>query len=57
MTLRAERLDSVPTHRDEFLPFTFNNIWDNPGAKKKKRRIGRGPSSTKGKTAGRGENG
>lgn len=35
----------------------LNNLRDNPGAKKKKRRVGRGPGSTKGKTAGRGMGG
>lgn len=35
----------------------LNALHDNPGAKKKKRRVGRGPGSTKGKTAGRGMGG
>lgn len=55
--LTAERKAKVPTHRNEFYPFAMNSIWDNPGAKKKKRILGRGPGSTKGKTAGRGTKG
>ena len=39
------------------LPFNCSNIWDNPGSKKEKRRVGRGPGSTKGKTCGRGHKG
>lgn len=53
----AERKNKVPTHRDQFLPFTMNNIWDNPGAKKVARRLGRGVGSSKGKTAGKGTKG
>eukprot|EP00588_Corethron_pennatum_P010763 CAMPEP_0194279988 /NCGR_PEP_ID=MMETSP0169-20130528/14984_1 /TAXON_ID=218684 /ORGANISM="Corethron pennatum, Strain L29A3" /LENGTH=325 /DNA_ID=CAMNT_0039024525 /DNA_START=54 /DNA_END=1031 /DNA_ORIENTATION=- len=37
--------------------YTLNNISDNPGAIKKKRRLGRGPGSSKGKTSGRGHKG
>jgi len=36
---------------------TLNNIGNNPGAKKKKRRVGRGIGSSKGKTCGRGHKG
>ena len=36
---------------------TLNNIADNPGAIKRKRRIGRGIGSSKGKTSGRGHKG
>lgn len=32
----------------------LNELWDNPGATKEKKRVGRGPGSGKGKTAGRG---
>ena len=32
----------------------LNEIRDNPGAHKKRMRVGRGPGSGKGKTAGRG---
>ena len=41
-------------------PITFlslNNLRDNPGAVKKKRRVGRGIGSSKGKTCGRGHKG
>lgn len=27
----AARDSRVPTHRNELLPFTINNLWDNPG--------------------------
>eukprot|EP00587_Corethron_hystrix_P008538 CAMPEP_0113297010 /NCGR_PEP_ID=MMETSP0010_2-20120614/52_1 /TAXON_ID=216773 ORGANISM="Corethron hystrix, Strain 308" /NCGR_SAMPLE_ID=MMETSP0010_2 /ASSEMBLY_ACC=CAM_ASM_000155 /LENGTH=317 /DNA_ID=CAMNT_0000149831 /DNA_START=131 /DNA_END=1084 /DNA_ORIENTATION=+ /assembly_acc=CAM_ASM_000155 len=37
--------------------YTLNNIADNPGAVKKKRRVGRGTGSSKGKTSGRGHKG
>jgi large subunit ribosomal protein L15 len=36
---------------------TLNNLRDNPGAVKKKRRVGRGIGSSKGKTCGRGHKG
>lgn len=36
---------------------TFGTLWDNPGAKKKKRRLGRGRGSTKGKYSSRGHKG
>lgn len=38
-------------------PFTVNNLWDNDGARKKAKRIGRGRGSGKGKTAGKGDHG
>jgi large subunit ribosomal protein L15 len=50
--------------RDEQAPaqhhtriLTLHNIHDNPGARKKRRRVGRGPGSSKGKTCGRGQKG
>ena len=39
------------------LPFTPNNLWDNPGARRFAKRIGRGPGSGLGKTSGRGHKG
>ena len=39
------------------LPFTVNNLWDNAGARRTKKRIGRGPGSGLGKTAGKGHKG
>ena len=39
------------------LPFNAGNLWDNPGSKRVKKRVGRGPGSGKGKTAGRGHKG
>jgi len=48
----------VPTHRFETLtPFTQNNLWDNPQAAKKKKRVGRGRGSGMGKTSRRGHKG
>mmetsp|Transcript_11239 Transcript_11239/g.23657 ORF Transcript_11239/g.23657 Transcript_11239/m.23657 type:complete len:325 (-) Transcript_11239:145-1119(-) len=50
---------STPTHPSKELItyLTLSNISDNPGAIKKKRRIGRGIGSSKGKTSGRGHKG
>lgn len=52
----------APNRDDESLgePITFlklNTLSDNPGAVKKKRRVGRGIGSSKGKTCGRGHKG
>lgn len=45
-------------NKQEVVKFLFlNNISDNPGAIKKKRRVGRGIGSSKGKTCGRGHKG
>lgn len=41
----------------EYLPMTPNNLWDNDGARKKFKIVGRGNGSGKGKTCGRGMNG
>lgn len=30
-TVIGARPSTVPTHRNELLPFTINNLWDNPG--------------------------
>jgi large subunit ribosomal protein L15 len=35
----------------------MNNLWDNPGARPQRDRIGRGPGSGYGKTAGKGHKG
>jgi large subunit ribosomal protein L15 len=40
-----------------FEPITSFNLRDNPGAKKERIRVGRGPGSGKGKTSGRGHKG
>ena len=42
---------------DEYIPLKENTICDNKGAKKKRKRVGRGPGSKHGKTAGRGHKG
>ena len=39
------------------MPFTPNNLWDNPGSRRQRVRIGRGPGSGKGKTAAKGHKG
>eukprot|EP00590_Aulacoseira_subarctica_P012529 CAMPEP_0172426896 /NCGR_PEP_ID=MMETSP1064-20121228/39534_1 /TAXON_ID=202472 /ORGANISM="Aulacoseira subarctica , Strain CCAP 1002/5" /LENGTH=260 /DNA_ID=CAMNT_0013170765 /DNA_START=83 /DNA_END=865 /DNA_ORIENTATION=+ len=45
-------------NKDEIIRYlTLNNLSDNPGAIKKKRRVGRGIGSSKGKTCGRGHKG
>lgn len=49
------RTDSQPQQVVQFL--RLNNLQDNPGAVKKKRRVGRGIGSSKGKTSGRGHKG
>jgi hypothetical protein len=38
-------------------PMTINNLCNNPGAFKTAKRLGRGPGSGTGKTAGRGQKG
>ncbi len=43
----------APVH----VPLRLNTLADNPGAKRPKKRVGRGPGSGKGKTAGRGHKG
>lgn len=39
------------------LPFTPSTIWDNVGARKKAKKVGRGPGSGCGKTSRRGHKG
>ena len=54
------RLSTTPTEAKERVPVKFlalNNLYDNPGAVKKYRRVGRGIGSSKGKTSGRGQKG
>jgi large subunit ribosomal protein L15 len=41
----------------KLMPFTTNYLWDNPGARRIKKQLGRGPGSGKGKTSGRGHKG
>jgi len=51
-------MSSATEDRREIVNFlTLNNLSDNPGAIKKKRRVGRGIGSSKGKTCGRGHKG
>lgn len=50
--------DALEGSRGEIVTFlTLNNISDNPGSHKKRRRIGRGIGCSKGKTCGRGHKG
>ena len=40
---------SAQTSRDKvFLEFTPHTVWDNPGARRQKKKLGRGPGSGKG---------
>ena len=49
---------SSRSRSDEMLAeVTLNTLWDNPGALKAKRRVGRGVGSGRGKTCGRGHKG
>ena len=60
-TTTQRTLSSLATDTEKLgEPITFlslNNLRDNPGAVKKKRRVGRGIGSSKGKTCGRGHKG
>lgn len=42
---------------NELKPFTLNNLWNVPGARKKKKILGRGPGCKHGKLSGRGMKG
>lgn len=44
-------------YENEFRPLVINNLWDNDGARRRAKILGRGPGSGKGKTAGRGHKG
>ena len=52
-----DRLQRLQEEKQTLLPFTPNNLWDNPGARRTRKRIGRGPGSGLGKTAGKGHKG
>lgn len=41
----------------KLMPFTPSTLWDNPGARRFAKRLGRGPGSGLGKTSGRGHKG
>lgn len=49
--------NSVQERSQGLLNFTANNLWDNPGARRIPKQVGRGNGSGKGKTAGRGHKG
>jgi large subunit ribosomal protein L15 len=44
-TLVTNKLQLQQEVSGELLPFTINNIWDNPGARRMRKRVGRGPGS------------
>jgi len=52
-----DRLVAQQVENGALLPFTPSTLWDNPGARRKAKRIGRGPGSGLGKTAGKGHKG
>lgn len=56
-TLTTNRLQLEQEKTGKLLPFTVNNLWDNPGARREAKRVGRGPGSGLGKTSGRGVKG
>jgi len=56
-TLTTSKLQILQEKSEELLPFNVSNLWDNPGATREKKRIGRGPGSGLGKTSGRGHKG
>lgn len=48
----------LPLQQKESLPLVrLNTICDNPGARKKRKKVGRGPGNGRGKTSGRGHKG
>lgn len=64
LAIRARRVPTEPSiqfvnalHIHQTTPLQLDNIRDNPGARKKKVRIGRGRGSGCGKTSGRGQKG
>ena len=57
MVMTINRLQTEQLSSSTLLPFTVNNLWDNPGARRQAKRIGRGPGSGLGKTSGMGHKG
>ena len=53
----ASTVSRTTTNNTEPFLLRLNNLQDNPGAVKQKRRVGRGVGSSKGKTCGRGHKG
>lgn len=47
-TIYSAQQKTLVRYPDVLMPFTANNLWDNDCARKKGRRIGRGPGSSKG---------
>jgi len=53
----VDTLTKKTLEKNNALDVSLNNLRDNPGAKRKRIRVGRGPGSGRGKTAGRGGKG
>ena len=53
----TNRLEKQQQETQTLVPFTINNLWDNPGARRLRKRVGRGPGSGLGKTSGAGHKG
>ena len=53
----TNRLQTLQETDLKLLPFTPNTLWDNPGARRFAKRVGRGPGSGLGKTSGKGHKG
>ena len=49
--------NTLKNEMDEYIPLKENTICDNKGARQKRKRVGRGPGSGYGKTAGKGHKG
>ena len=45
---RKPRPSETPTQSPKLLPFSINNLHDNPGARYSAKKLGRGPASGKG---------
>lgn len=50
-------LSTYQAQKEELMPFRPEFLWNNPGARREKKRVGRGPGSGLGKTAGAGHKG
>ena len=47
-TLNYKGKQDLQNSSGQLLDFTANNLWDNPGARRYKKQLGRGPGSGKG---------
>jgi len=46
--LKPKGNSDYQSQQGKLLEFTANNLWDNPGARRTKKQVGRGPGSGKG---------